>query len=162
MAYNARFNFIGEVVIPKNFLKEWKSDYGTQLKTLNFGVKESSVNMQFVNLFFMEKDEIVFTDENKEKVTVPWADRLNPKWVERAPSYRKIVIDLGEGYERQEYLSEYDAIMYLNEVLPKYEGKVLVTGTYKRNTNTTNQRFLHNFNVKAVYGVARIRKISCH
>lgn len=139
MAYTSRFNFIGELIIPdeqkkpESFIRLWNggSDKDTGMARIRFGVKESTSNSCFVECFGMEYDTIRTRRDDGENIEISWDERFNEDIVKSIPNYRKYIVDLGEltGGEKQ-FISQYDFIMYLSEVLPKYNGKVYCSGKF--------------------------------
>ena len=139
MAYTSRFNFIGELIIPdeqkkpESFIRLWNggSDKDTGMARIRFGVKESTSNSCFVECFGMEYDTIRTRRDDGENIEISWDERFDEDIVKSIPNYRKYIVDLGEltGGEKQ-FISQYDFIMYLSEVLPKYNGKVYCSGKF--------------------------------
>lgn len=138
MAYTARFNFTGELIIPKknpdDFVKVWEdTSNNTEFAKARFGIKESSTNSCFVECFGTTYDLIKTTDKDKNKIEVSWNERLNKDVIKKVADYRKYVVDLGELTDgKQEFLTQYDFINCLKEYLPKYEGKVFCSGRFKK------------------------------
>ena len=88
MSYQARFNFVGTPVIPKQkadtkrpFCKEMtkKDDKGKkrEMLSMTFGVKESDSNMAFVEAFDSKQDVIKTMNTDNEKLDVNWDDRFD-------------------------------------------------------------------------------------
>ena len=155
MAYTARFKFIGGIVIPKEqerFIKKWKGGAkgNTEMRRINFGVKESDSNMCFVELFDMKRDTIYTMNRDNERIEIPWGDRNTDDSLRMVADYRKYVVDLGSDFGgRKEFISGYDFIEYLEEMLPKYERKVTVNGKYLR--RHYNGKFYDTYEIDSVY-----------
>ena len=144
MSYNAKFNFVGMPVIPKQkadtkrpFCKEIikKDDKGKkrEMLSMTFGVKESDANMAFVEAFDSVQDVIKTMNGDNEKMDIPWDDRFNEDIISKVANYRKYTVDLGEEHGgRQEFITAYDMIKHLQKHLPKYDGRVIVTGQFAR------------------------------
>lgn len=164
MAITARFTFVGTPVIPKDkakrpFFKEFeKIDEKTKKKrnmvSMTFGVKESDINMAFVEAFDSVQDKILTIDSNNEKLTVDWEDRFDEDVVASVASYRKYTADLGEDHGgRQEFITAYDLMNYLNEHLKDYSGKVMVTGQFVKEWYAKKNTFTDRFRLQNVYAV---------
>lgn len=151
MAYNSRFKFVGDVLLPKSFYKEGTTKSGDDYVTISVGIKQDNVNVEFAKLFGMKRNEIFAYDNEGERINIPWDERFDEEWLNRVPSYRKFVVDLGDDYGREEFLSEYDTIVYLKNKLPEYKGKLQIVGNYRKNPG--NDRFPHDFSLRGVYGV---------
>ena len=166
MAYSSRFNFVGTPVLPKEkadskrpFCKEInKTDPKTKRKrkmfSMSFGVKESDMNMAFVEVFGSEQETILTMDTDNEKIEIDWGDRLDSDTIEQVANYRKYTVDLGDDFGgREEFITEYDMILHLKEWLPQYQGKVLVTGQFVREYYAKNKRYYNRFRVQRVFAV---------
>ena len=164
MSIKSKFKFVGTVIVPKDrtsgepsdrFFKEWR---GGQSQTLpmavvNFGIKESDHNVGYVELFGVQYDAIKTIDKDNNKIEISLADRFNEDCIKAVASYRKHYIDLGEDFGGgREFISDYDAAEFLAEWLPKYKGKVMVTGTWEKNVYKGQAR--DRFVVSNVYAVA--------
>ena len=134
MSYQARFNFVGTPVIPKQkadtkrpFCKEMtkKDDKGKkrEMLSMTFGVKESDSNMAFVEAFDSKQDVIKTMNTDNEKLDVNWDDRFDEDIVSQVASYRKYIVDLGEDHGgRQEFITVYDMIKTCRSIFPIMRG----------------------------------------
>lgn len=159
----SRFNFTGVAIIPKAtskrpFVRDSVGKDGkTKQKSLNFGVKDKSSNTGFVELFGTEQKVIKAKDSDGNNIEIKWEDRFDEDIVKEFPSFRKTVVDLGEEFGgRQEFISSYDAIAFLEENLPKYEGSICVTGQMKK--DAYKGRYYDKFPISGVYSVDEERK----
>ena len=105
MSYQARFNFVGTPVIPKQkadtkrpFCKEMtkKDDKGNkrEMLSMTFGVKESDSNMAFVEAFDSKQDVIKTMNTDNEKLDVAWDDRFDEDIISQVANYRAEVLAL--------------------------------------------------------------------
>ena len=158
-----RFNFTGTMMFPKKdskrpFVKEYEKN-GRKMLSLNFGVKESDNNMAYVEAFDGEQDVIKTMNSDNEKIEIKWADRFEDDVVSSVASYRKTIVDLGEEDDfdgRHEFISMYDAISYLRENLPKYTGKITVTGQMVK--EPYKGKYFDKFKIQSIYAVADDKK----
>lgn len=141
MAYTSRFNFTGELIIPdeqrkpESFVKFWKggAKNETDMARIRFGIKESDSSSCFVECFGMEYDTIKARRDDGENIDVSWDERFDEEILKSIPNYRKYIVDLGELTDgEKQFLSQYDFIKYLYEVLPKYDGKVYCSGRFTK------------------------------
>ena len=164
MAITSRFTFVGSPVIPKEsskrpFCREIKkTDEKTKstkdMISMTFGIKESDNNMAFVEAFDSVQDTILTMDSDNEKMEVDWDDRFDEEIVNTVASYRRYTVDLGEDFGgRCDFITLYDLMKHLNEYLPKYNGKVMVTGQFKREWYAKKNTYLDKFKIQNVYAV---------
>lgn len=145
MKITPKFKFVGELGIPQDFdkfFRQWNGGASGKLPmaSISFSVREGQ-NRGFVECFGMKNDVIKTFNTEKGKIEIPWEDRLDPEVIKMVASYRKFVVNLGEEYGgKKEFLTEYDMITYLAEVLPKYQGVVQVTGVWKKDPYNGNIR----------------------
>lgn len=164
MAITARFNFVGTPVIPKEgakrpFIKAiTKTDDKTKKKkemlSMNLGVKESDINMAFVECFDSVVDEIKTMDADNNKLSVDWEERFDEEVVAKVANYKKYIVNLGEDFGgRQEFITAYDFMNYLNENLREYKGKIRVTGQFIREWYAAQEKYVDRFRLQNVYAV---------
>lgn len=153
------FRFVGDILYPKDnspkpFVKTFLggNNNNTSMAILNLGLKASENNLAFVELFGSVQSVIKTLNNNNEKIEVDWNDRFNESIVKDIPFFKKYIIDLGEGFERQEFIAPYDAIIYLKDNLPKYKGKLLVTGQWVK--QPYNGKFYDKFQAQNFYAVS--------
>ena len=160
-----RFNFVGEIVLPKKdgkrpLFKEMtkKVDKKTRnMVSLNFGVKESDTNMAFVEAFDGEQETIKTMNTDNEKINIDWADRFDEDVVDKVAGYKKYTLDLGEDFGgRQEFVTLYDFIKKAAELLPQYKGKVAVVGQMVK--EFYKDTWYDKFKVQNIYAVDSERK----
>lgn len=169
MSYTARFNFVGTPVIPKEkkdakrpFFKEFTKEDGKKKKkmiSMTFGVKESDNNMAFVEAFDSEQEVIKTFDSDNNKMDVDWDDRFDEDNISAVANYRKYIVDLGEDFGgRQEFITAYDMIKHLKEWLPKYGGRVVVTGNFTRDWYAKKKQYYSKFRIQNVFAAPEDRK----
>lgn len=165
----ARFTFVGTPIIPKEtakrpFCKESeKTDSKTRKKRqtlgMTFGIKASDTNMAFVECFDSTREKILTYDGNQEKIEISWDDRLNEEQIAQVANFRKFIVDLGEDFGgRQEFITAYDAMEFLKEMLPLYKGKVMVTGQFTKEWYAKNKTYFDRFRIQNVYAVSEDKK----
>lgn len=164
MAQTSRFSFVGTALIPKEkskrpFYKEFeKTDNETKkkktMRSMTFGVKESDANVAFVEAFDSEQDTIYTMDSDDNKIEVDWADRFDEEIINSVASYRRYTVDLGEEHGgRKDFITLFDFMEFLNEHLPKYDGKVMVTGQFVKEWYAKGKQYFDKFRIQNVYAV---------
>lgn len=156
-----RFKFTGELKLPKAeskrpFVKEFTKD-NTPMVSMNFGIQESKGNIGFVECFGSVQKKIKTYNTDNEAIEISWDDRLKKEVKDSVANYRKFIVDLGEeDGGRFEFITAYDAIMYLKEVLPKFEGKICVTGQLVK--QWYENQYYDKFQFTSVYAVNEEKK----
>ena len=174
MSYQSRFSFCGTPVIPKQkadtkrpFCKEIsKKDEKTKetkkMLSMTFGIKETDMNMAFVEAFDSQQKVIKTMDTDNEKLDVDWDDRFDEDIISKVASYRKYIVDLGDDHGgRQEFITAYDTfdmIEHLREYLPDYNGRVVVTGQFTRDWYAKKKMYFSKFRVQNVFAAPEERK----
>ena len=171
MSYQSRFSFCGTPVIPKQkadtkrpFCKEIsKKDEKTKetkkMLSMTFGIKETDMNMAFVEAFDSQQKVIKTMDVDNEKMDVDWDDRFDEDIIEKVANYRKYIVDLGDEHGgRQEFITAYDMIEHLREHLPNYDGRVVVTGQFTRDWYAKKKMYFSKFRVQNVFAAPEERK----
>ena len=163
MAIATRFNFVGTPVIPKEGAKRpffkvtEKTDDKKKKKTMagmNFGIKESDINMAFVEAFDSVQEKILTMDVDNEKLTVDWEDRFDEDIVAKVANYKKYVVNLGEDFGgRQEFITAYDFMNYLNDNLRNYKGNIRATGQFTKEWYAAQEKYTERFRLQNVYAV---------
>lgn len=171
MSYQSRFSFCGTPVIPKQkadtkrpFCKEIsKKDEKTKetkkMLSMSFGIKETDMNMAFVEAFDSQQKVIKTIDVDNEKMDVDWDDRFDEDIIEKVANYRKYIVDLGDKHGgRQEFITAYDMIEHLREHLPNYDGRVVVTGQFTRDWYAKKKTYFSKFRIQNVFAAPEERK----
>lgn len=171
MSYQSRFSFCGTPVIPKQkadtkrpFCKEIsKKDEKTKetkkMLSMTFGIKETDMNMAFVQAFDSQQKVIKTMDVDNEKMDVDWDDRFDEDIIEKVANYRKYIVDLGDEHGgRQEFITAYDMIEHLREHLPNYDGRVVVTGQFTRDWYAKKKTYFSKFRIQNVFAAPEERK----
>ena len=170
MSYQARFNFVGTPVIPKQksdtkrpFCKELtkKDDKGKkrEMLSMTFGIKESDSNMAFVEAFDSVQETIKTMNTDNEKLDIAWEDRFDEETISQVANYRKYIVDLGEDHGgRQEFITVYDMIKHLQKYLPNYDGRVVVTGQFTRDWYAKKKMYYSKFRIQNVFAAPDERK----
>lgn len=171
MSYQSRFSFCGTPVIPKQkadtkrpFCKEIsKKDEKTKetkkMLSMTFGIKETDMNIAFVEAFDSQQKVIKTMDVDNEKMDVDWDDRFDEDIIEKVANYRKYIVDLGDEHGgRQEFITAYDMIEHLREHLPNYDGRVVVTGQFTRDWYAKKKTYFSKFRIQNVFAAPEERK----
>ena len=170
MSYQSRFSFCGTPVISKKtdakrpFYKEiTKKDEKTKenkrMLSMTFGVKETDMNMAFVEAFDSQQKVIKTMDIDNEKLDVDWEDRFDEDIIAKVANYRKYIVDLGDEHGgRQEFITVYDMIEHLNKYMPDYKGRVVVTGQFTRDWYAKKKTYFSKFRVQNVFAAPEERK----
>lgn len=171
MSYQSRFSFCGTPVIPKQkadtkrpFCKEIsKKDEKTKetkkMLSMTFGIKETDMNMAFVEAFDSQQKVIKTMDVDNEKMDVDWDDRFDEDIIEKVANYRKYIVDLGDEHGgRQEFITAYDMIEHLREYLPNYDGRVVVTGQFTRDWYAKKKTYFSKFRIQNVFAAPEEKK----
>ena len=166
---NNRFNFVGNIVIPKEtskrpllstktieYVKNGKK-ISQELTSLNFGVRESDTNMAFIEVVDNPRTTIKAKDTDNNDIEIDWDDRKDKDVIASVANYRKYVVNLGDDFGgRQEFITQFDMIEYLAENLPNYKGKVLATGDYSK--TYSKGKWYEKFRLQNLYAVEDDRK----
>lgn len=157
MAITSRFQFVGNLIVPKDssarpMVSNFEKD-GKKMCSLNLGIK-SGTSSAFIECFGSEQKTIYTMDVNGERMQIDWDDRLDPDVVDSVASYRRYVVDLGEEFGgRQEFVSAYDFIKFIAKNIGKYDGKLMATGTFRKEWYQKTGKYYDHFNVQNVYAV---------
>ena len=171
MSYQSRFSFCGTPVIPKQKAdtkrpfckvitkKDEKTKETKKMLSMTFGIKETDMNMAFVEAFDSQQKVIKTMDTDNEKLDVDWDDRFDEDIISKVASYRKYIVDLGDDHGgRQEFITAYDMIEHLREYLPDYNGRVVVTGQFTRDWYAKKKMYFSKFRVQNVFAAPEERK----
>lgn len=155
MAITSNFTFVGKQIIPKDstarpLVHERIKDEAKML-SLNLGIR-AGTSVAYVEMFGMERDIINTMDRDGKPLQVAWDERFDPAIVENVAGYRKHIIDLGDEYGgRREFVSSYDAILYLKKMLPSFDGRLIATGDFTKQWYAKNERYYDHFNLRNLY-----------
>ena len=105
---NNRFNFVGNIVIPKEtskrpllstktieYVKNGKK-ISQELTSLNFGVRESDTNMAFIEVEHNPRTTIKAKATDNNDIEIDWDDRKDKDVIASVANYRKYVVNLGD------------------------------------------------------------------
>ena len=166
---NNRFNFVGNISIPKEtskkpllstktieYVRNGKKN-SMELTSLNFGIKESDTNMAFMEVSDSPRSIIKSKDTDNNDIEIDWDDRKDPDIVATVANYRQYIVNLGEEFDgRQEFLTQFDMIEFLAEKLPEYKGKILAVGDYQK--TYSKGKWYEKFRLQNLYAVEEDRK----
>ncbi len=152
--YYNTFTFVGNLIIPKGegkFFSESKNANGWLLNKINFGVKDASGSVEWVEMFgghsTTSENKVYTIDSKYKKMTVPWEDRMNPNILKEVPDFAQLKVYLEN--EEMQFIAEEDAIKYLKSVLPLVgEQKIYVYGNI--NWQEYKGKIYKKFNVKQI------------
>ena len=146
-----RFNFCGDIVIPKRNNPWVKRDtYNNSEKiSLNMGIK-NGMNCVYVSAQGFKNDTIKTKNVDNEDIEIDWEDRFDKDTVDMVSSMRKYVVNLGE---RKEFITAWDMIEYLESALAGYAEPIVVAGIYKLRpgTGAYKDRIFEEFQIQNVY-----------
>lgn len=128
-----RFSFIGAPVIAKDgILDEIDSKRtGGKMYRLHFGIKVDT-STEFVGLLDYPRDTLKPVDADFNSFEVAWADREDPDVLAKVARSRLYRTNVGcEDGKIKSFISGYDFIKYLADVLPGNDKDLTVTGTCK-------------------------------
>lgn len=128
-----RFTFIGSPVIAKDGILDEIDSKRTDSKMyrLHFGIKVDT-STEFVGLLDYPRDTIKTVDADFNPIEVAWADREDPDVLTKVARSRLYRTNVGcEDGKIKSFLSGYDFIKYLADVLPGNDKDLTVTGTCK-------------------------------
>ena len=155
MAITSTFTFVGKQIIPKDStarpLVHERIKDGAKMLSLNLGIR-AGTSSAYVELFGMERDVINTLDRDNKPYKVNWDERFDPEVINNVAGYRKHVIDLGDEFGgRTEFISSYDAILYLRKMLPSFNGRLIITGDFSKSWYAKNQKYYDHFTVRNIY-----------
>lgn len=109
---------------------------------------ESGTNKVFVKMMGFKQDKIRVYLNKTETMEVDWDNRFDENILEKAPNYAKTTINIGDG--RKEFLSDWDAIKYLEEKYDEYKDKKIVL-SIKYDKNPYNGKINDQYSITGVY-----------
>ena len=138
-----RFRFIGDFISSsRKPLVEEKTVKGNPALSLNFGVRNGN-DTAFVEAFGSKQDTIAVY-KNRERTEISWEERKDPDVIKDISL--KYIINMGT---REEFVSQYDQIERLREILTDYSGRICVTGDVRR--RFYNGKWYDSYSVRNVY-----------
>ena len=149
-----RFNFVGTVSFPKDdskrpFYHEFTKN-NRKMRSLNFGIKSDGHNMGFVEMFGAEQDVIKARSDDGENLEIEWADRFDEESINSVSSIYLTTVNLGEGFERQSFLSSFDAIGYLKDNLRDAADRTIIA-TGRITKQFYNGRVFDRYQLQNIY-----------
>lgn len=149
LAKTTRFTFIGDLVISKDearpLVKKMKggNDKNLDMMALNFGIKAGN-SVGYVEMFGMKTDKIFTMSSDNEKLEVEWENRNDPDTAKNIASYKKHFIQLED--EVKEFITEFDTIEYLENILKKIDKPVKIVGTVEKEpyVNKSGNKIIKN------------------
>ena len=109
---------------------------------------ESDTNKVFVKMVGFRGDKIRVSLGGGEKMEVPWDKRFDEAFVEKAPSWAKTRIRIGD--ETKEFLSNWDAIEYIDSNYDKIENQQ-VSLSIKWEKNEYNGNVSDQYTIQGLY-----------
>lgn len=127
-----RFSFIGTPVISKDgILDEIDSKRVGKMYRLHFGIKDGT-STEFVSLLDYPRDTLKTSDTDFNPIEVAWNDREDPDVLAKVARSRLYRTNVGcEDGKIKSFISGYDFVKYLADVLPGNDKDLTVTGTCK-------------------------------
>lgn len=121
------------------------------MASLNFGIKAGQ-SIGNVELFGMQSETIYTVSTDNERFEVPWDERNDPDTISKVAGYRKHFINLGD--DVHEFISDYDAIMYIAEHIKDISDVIKVTGTVEKEpyiNKNGDKLFLDKYYIQNIY-----------
>ena len=147
-----RFTFTGTpIIVKKTFLTEGETKNGNKTLRINFGIKADS-NVEFAGLFAVRYDPIRVFDGDNNAMDVPWENREDPTVIEKVPSRNLYRTNIGgePGAPAKCFISSYDFVEYLSNMLPDCKDDLTVTG--RMIVRYDNKGVLRrNYNIESVW-----------
>ena len=112
------------------------------------GTFEADTNKVFVKMVGFKQDNIRVALGKGEKMEVPWDKRFDDSILAKAPSWAKTRINIGG--ETKEFLSDWDAIEYLDEHYDDYKDKK-ISLSIKWDKNPYNGEAKDQFTIGGVF-----------
>lgn len=147
-----RFTFIGAPVIAKDGILDEIDSKRTDGKMyrLHFGIKVDT-STEFVGLLDYPRDTLKTVDADFNSIEVAWADREDPDVLAKVARSRLYRTNVGcEDGKIKSFLSGYDFIKYLADVLPGNDKDLTVTGTCKVRYDSKGI-LRRNYDIQAVW-----------
>lgn len=148
-----RFNATGTLVFNSldsklPWKREGKTKNGDKYESLNIAVASSKANRMMCEIFGMLSDEIKTMNTDNEKISIKWGDRNDPDVISTVASYKKHVVDLGDG--RKEFITDYDFVKFIDDNVDEFKnGKFTVTGNSI--INEYNGKLSNRFQIQNIY-----------
>lgn len=143
------FAFCGSPVIPNRGLTmEGKTKTENDWSRLTLGIKAGTSTV-FASLYGVVHDTIRTMSTDNKPIEFAWDDRKDPDVVEHVAGYRKFRTNLGSE-ETLSFVTEYDLIQYLQDVLPDYSGDIVVRGTLGLRYDNKG-RLRQEYNISSVW-----------
>lgn len=130
-----RFNFVGKVEANSldSKVPYFKKIEGYDGYSLNLACVASNSNRAFLEMSGFKNDTLKVYDAEGKEFEVAWNDRFDEASLKKASSGSKRVISFLDG-TRIEYLSDYDFIKHVNEIIDQVKDKrFVVTGRVRKN-----------------------------
>lgn len=130
-----------------------KSHDGSKMVSINFGVKAGN-SVAYVEMFGMQMDEIRTTNNDKETIIIPWDNRFNEHNIDSVASYRKHFVRFKSLDIDETYITTYDTVMKLKEILENYSGNIQVRGNFEKTpyiNKDGKEVFINKYIIQNVY-----------
>lgn len=141
--------FVGKLKKPTGdkvkFVALAKNNENVKLLNASFVSDTSSV---FVKMMGFKQDKIRVSLGKGESMEVAWDDRFDAKILEKVPNWTKTTLKIGE--ERKEFLSNWDAIDYLDEHYDEYADKQIQISV-RWTKNAYNGEARDQFDIQGAY-----------
>ena len=148
MAYNYG-TFVGKLKKPTSdkmsFVATAKSNENVLL--LN-GSIETETGSVFVKMMGFKQDPLSVSIGKGERIEVPWDKRFDETIMDKVPSFAKTSIKIGN--ETKEFLSDWDAIKYLDEHYDEYKDTQIAL-SIQWDKNVYNGEARDQFSIQGMY-----------
>lgn len=143
------FSFCGTPVIPKRgLITAGTTKSGNDWLRMNLGIKAGNSTV-FAGLYGNVRDTVYTMSTDNEPMEFSWGNRNDPDVVDKVAGYRKFRTNLASE-ETLSFVTEYDLIQYLQDVLPSYEGNIVVRGTIDLRYDP-NGKLREDYNISSVW-----------
>ena len=146
----SRFSFCGKVSVSRKAPMVKRDTLKTSEKiSINFGIKVGP-NIGYVTLSGFKNDEIKTRDVDGNNIDIAWDNRLDEDIIKTVASTKKFTVNLGE---RNEFITEWDMIEYLESALAGYADDIVVTGNFalRPGTGKYSDQVYREFQIQNVY-----------
>lgn len=126
---------------------------GSKMVTINFGIKAGN-SVAYVELFGMESTEVRTVNNDRENIIVPWDKRFNESNISSVALYRKHFIRFNSLDIDETYITTYDTVMKLKEIVENYKGNIQVRGNFEKApyiNKDGNEMFITKYIIQNVY-----------
>lgn len=143
----ARVTFVGKMVKPSNGVEfVTTSKNNSDMLIFNASMVEGT-NKEFIKMFGGGNRTIYAKDDDKNKLEIAWDDRFDADILKKVPYWYKTRINVTG--EQEEFLSQWDAIKYLEKHFDEFADKRLAV-TCDVNKNVYNGNITNQYMIRGI------------